>query len=457
MKLFKQDLLTLLISLFIFTGCENPDGIGLDVDPESAIEGKLVDTVTVLSSTVKEDSLSTSGLTKHPLGYFKDPIFGATDAQLALSLTLPSNDLKFGTSAILDSAVLVLKYADEYTGDVNSRLMVQVAQLSQRLTINSNYSSNAEHPADLTWNNIGSKAVKVTLKDSVSIIQPIKGKPDPTVKRAPQARIPISAAFIQQKFLSADSANFKDNSAFNDFIKGLKITVNKDQTTGAGGLVTFDLADTVSRLELYYRKPSGTTVDTILTTFDLNTGPSAATIKHDYTGTPVETQLNAPATTYSVNYIQPLGGVKTRVTFPYVRNLKALGDITINKAELVVEIEAGTEIFSPAPRLYLYRTDIAEQRQLIPDVSLGLSALSLGGFYDTAKKQYRFTLTAYIQNLLNGKLTQYSTYITAVDSKASGTAAMLPSGNTVSRAVVGSGSKIAPGKMKLNIIYTKVN
>lgn len=454
MKLFKQDLLTLLISLFIFTGCQNPDGIGLEVNPENAIEGKLIDTLTIRSATVKEDSLSTKSLTQYPLGYFNDPVFGATDAKLAISLTLSSDALTFGTSPVLDSAVLVLKYADEYTGDTNSLLYVEVAQLAERLNINSNYFSNAEHAANSE--NIGSKPVKVNLKDSVKVIELVKGKPDISKNKAPQIRIPISSSFIQNNFFNAAATNFATNSAFNDFIKGLQIKVNKDLTTGAGGLVTFDLANTDSRLELYYRSQNATAIDTTLTTFNLNTSFSAATFKHNYAGTAVLTQLNSPATTYDVNYIQPLGGVKTRVTFPYIQNLKSLGDITINKAELVVQVESGTDIFSPAPKLFLYRTDIAEQRQLIPDVSLGLSDISLGGFYDSAKKQYRFTLTAYMQDLLNGKLTQYNTYITAVDSKANSGTALFPSGTTVSRAVIGSGNKTAPNKMKLNIIYTKV-
>lgn len=455
MKLYKQDLLTLLISLFIFTGCQNPDSIGLDVDPDSAVEGKLIDTLTIHSSTVREDSVRTNRLSKYPMGYFTDPVFGTTDAKLSTSLTLPTENLTFGTAPVLDSAVLVLKYADEYTGDANSRLLVEVAQLNEKLTAASNYYNNAVHPASAEA--IGSKSVKVNIKDSVSVIEIVKGKADIRKNKAPQLRIPISSAFIQNFFFDAAATNFANNSAFNDLIKGLQIRVNKGQTSGAGGLATFDLANTDSRLELYYRAQTGTTIDTTLTTFNLNTELTAAGIIHNYAGTAVETQLNAPAGRYNVNFIQPLVGVKTRINFPYIQNLKSLGDITINKAELVIQIEAGSDIFAPAPRLFLYRTDIAEQRQLIPDVALGLSELSLGGFYDTAKKQYRFSLTAYMQDLLNGKLTQYNTYITAVDSKATTANAMVPSVSTVSRAVIGSGNTTVSNKMKLNIIYTKAN
>ena len=456
MKLYKQDLLTLLISLFIFTGCQNPDSIGLEVDPDIALEGKLVDTLTIRSATVKEDSVNTNSLSKYPLGYLKDPALGITDSRLAVSLSLPSENLTFGTSPVLDSAVLVLKYADEYSGDVNSRLMVEVEQLATRLTINSNYYNTTEHPVALDSEVIGSKSFKVNLKDKMVVTDIIKGKPDTAVKKDPQLRIPISAKFIRDNFFNKAATNFATNSAFNDMIKGLHLKVNGGLTTGAGGLATFDLANTDSRLEIYYKSQNATATDTTLVTFNIATGTSAATVKHDYSGTPVETQLNNPAGTYTANYIQPLG-VKTKINFPYIQNLKSLGNITINKAELVVQIEGGSDIFAPAPKLYIYRTDIANQRQLIPDVSLGLSENALGGSYDIPKKQYRFPLTAYIQDILSGRLTQYDTFITAVDAQATGSAALFPSAGTVSRAVIGSGIKNAPYSMKLNIIYTKAN
>ncbi len=454
MKLFKRDLLTLLISLFILGSCQNPDGIGLEVDPENAIEGKLVDTLSIISSTVKEDSVFTQSLTKYPVGYINDPAFGPSAASSSLSLTLPSENLKFGSNAILDSAVLVLKYADEYAGDINSNLAFQVNQLATTLNSTSSYFNTAQHPA--SQNVVGSKTAKVNLKDSVTVIDIVKGKPDVSKKNAPQLRIPITEAFISGNFLNGDSLAFKNNTVFNEYIKGLQISVNRTGTSGLGGIALFDVANSDSRLEIYY-KNQNTVIDTNVVSFSFNTQFSAATVTHNYSGTSVETQLANPNTRYSVNYIQPLGGVKTRLEFPYVRNLQSLGNIIINKAELIVQVEPGTDIFSPSPRLYLYRTDIAGQRQPIPDVSLGLSDLSLGGFYDSTKKQYKFALTAYLQDILSGRLIQYDTFITAIDPRSSAGASLFPSATTASRVIIGSGSETSTAKMTLNIIYTKVN
>ena len=64
MKFFRLDLLTLLISLFILNGCKNRDTVGLGINSSGAPNGTLVDTSTIITNTVLEDSVATSGLAK---------------------------------------------------------------------------------------------------------------------------------------------------------------------------------------------------------------------------------------------------------------------------------------------------------------------------------------------------------------------------------------------------------
>ena len=56
MKGYKLDLLTLLISLFTLGACNNPDEIGLDVDPTNSINTLLDSSATVNAVTVTEDT-----------------------------------------------------------------------------------------------------------------------------------------------------------------------------------------------------------------------------------------------------------------------------------------------------------------------------------------------------------------------------------------------------------------
>jgi len=156
MKLYKLDLLTLLISLFILSGCQSTDSIGLDVDPATEVKGSFTDTITVTAATVKEDSVITNTLDKYPLGYLTDPIFGKTTANIALSLTLDPPGLSFGTSPVLDSAVLVLHYAKSFYGDSTTNFQVEVHQLNNVLSATNLYYNNAQ-PQSYSSTIIGSK------------------------------------------------------------------------------------------------------------------------------------------------------------------------------------------------------------------------------------------------------------------------------------------------------------
>src|SRR6185437_10030745 len=91
MKFFRLDLLTLLISLFILGSCKNQPNIGLGINSSGQPNGTLVDTSTIITNTVKEDSVATSGLAKNPLAYFNDPTFGTTESNLATDLNLPGS------------------------------------------------------------------------------------------------------------------------------------------------------------------------------------------------------------------------------------------------------------------------------------------------------------------------------------------------------------------------------
>ncbi len=121
MKFSKLDLLTLLISLFLFSSCKDSSTIGLDVDPNTAIKGILVDTVTVTSRTLRDTASATffpgagtsssSGITRYPLGDMTDPVFGLTNSSLAMAVNLPaSTGYSFGKNAVIDSAVLVMPF-----------------------------------------------------------------------------------------------------------------------------------------------------------------------------------------------------------------------------------------------------------------------------------------------------------------------------------------------------------
>ncbi|RZL40736.1 MAG: DUF4270 family protein, partial [Pedobacter sp.] len=302
MRFIKLDLLTLLISLFLFASCESTSTIGLEVDPTSAVQGALVDTITINSRTILDDVTETSGALRHPLGYFKDPIFGTTEASLAMVVNLPVDAYSFGTLPKLDSAVLVLNYGGEFYGDSTANYSIDVHQLNEDISLNDTFLSNKTYANSSTI--IGNKTGKIYPSTKYKVTDIVVGKPDTLKVVTPRLRIALDKSFIQNNILASATEDLRTNINFVKYFKGLKVQINKTSSTGNGGVMFFDFAGTNSSLELYYKTQTSTTtavVDTIAVNFPITTtsNPVAATIKHDYTGTAVATQLANPNTQYA--------------------------------------------------------------------------------------------------------------------------------------------------------------
>lgn len=475
MKFTKQDLLTLLIGLFLFASCKNPDGVGLDVDPATAITGTLV-VSPVKSQLVKEDAANTYGLNRYPLGYMVDPDFGKTEAALAMTV-YPIVNTDFGTAPVLDSAVLVLKIdttstLTKFYGDTtNSKYSIDVYQLANKVTT---YKSSDVQAINNTL--LGNFTGKLAPNTKRKIFNVVTRKTD-TVSA--QIRIPLNKAFIQNAILNLGAAGTATEAKFIDSFKGLYAQINKTSSTGVGGIAFFNFSGTDSYLQLVWKKTNSSSgVDTTSINFPVgklvsNSSGSAtlisgvaANIKHDYAGTEVQKQIDVavpidPAPQYNVTYLQGLAGVKTKLTFPELTGFTGTyGKAIINKAELVVEIggTAPAYPFNAAQRLSLYRWDIAQQPTDIPDYATFSSSASggaalFGGYFDSLKKRYIFIVTSYVQSLIDKTLKDEGTFLAPTsytDFQRTSTA------TSAERSIIGASNATA-SKIKLNIYYTKIN
>ncbi|MDB5116958.1 MAG: hypothetical protein JWQ79_2450 [Mucilaginibacter sp.] len=458
MKFFRLDLLTLLISLFILNSCKNQDSIGLGVNANNQINGSLIDTSTIIINTIPEDSVVTSALAKTPLGYFKDPVFGTTEANLAIDINLPGSSaytLPSGTITI-DSALLVLRYVPGFYGDsIASRYKVNVYQLNEKLFAGSTY-INTKKWAYNSANLLGTKSFLSRTGDSIKIINPVTGGPDTLFKVPPQLRIPLNTAFINNILFNATTNQLASNLIFKNNAKGFYITLDKNQP-GTGGTFMFAL-DSAAAVQIYYKNNDGTVIDTAVVS--LSSTLHAAEIKHTYSAA-IQTALASRTSGKSV-YIQGLGGLRAKISFPYLKNIiKTIGsDIVINRAELVITATPGSAIpFMPLNKLSMYRYDLANQRILVQDAATGdprsFGATGFGGFYNAPTQQYHFLLTAYIQDLMRGVTTDMGTYIGATTNDLSGDVSA--TAQVEGRTFAVGADKTSPYSMKLNIIYTKIS
>lgn len=478
MKFIKQDLLTLLIGLFLLASCKSTNTIGFEPDPNDKIEGTLEDGVTVNTTTEADEVTTTIGAARYPLGFINgDPIFGNTESSIVMSVTLPSEGYSFGTGAIVDSAVLVLPYSTQFYGDTtSSKYAFDVRQLSTDLSMQKSFLSNRVWPVNNTVQ--GSFLGNALPKTPVRISEIVSGAADTMKTVVPQVRIKLSNSFIQSSIVGLDSAQRSSNSKFRAAFKGLQVSVDKTKSTGKGGIGFFAFAGADANIEIYYKKQNTSDAnknDTVSVKFPISTTntPVAATTSHDYTGTPVATQLATAGNTYQVSYLQAMSGVRSKVSFPdlkdFVTRVKAgntNAKIVVNRAELVVNVATGTEVipFTPAQRLALYRLDIAGQRKNVPDndaptqfggeMNRYLGEAAFGGFYDANNLRYIFTITAYIQDLIDGKTEDYGTYLAPSSLTEYN---LTPSVGSGARTVINSKSPATGQKpIKLNIYYSRV-
>lgn len=459
MKFSKLGLLTLLISLFILSSCKNQDGIGLGVDDGSQLNGSILVDTSLILTTVKDDSLITAGLFKAPLSYFKDPEFGITEANLAMALSLPggtSYTLPTG-QLIIDSAILVLPYADGFYGDsLTSRFKVNVSQLNERIVVGKAYSNLKEWSHSSTL--IGTKSFIARSHDTLKINSILKGRVDTMIKVAPQIRVALDRSFFEANFFEAPLTWRTTNTAFQAGLRGLYVNLDQAQTTGPGGniMVRMDSA----KVSLYFRAINGTTIDTTLITFPVQTGLHAANIKHTYSAK-VNAAINTPAADGSI-YLQALAGLRAKMTFPNVKNIFAsVGNVVINRAELIVKVAPGSNIpYRQNQKLTLYQLDIAKQRIRLQDATTtdprGQNGPSFfGGYYNPTTGEYHFTVTGYLQDLIQGKTVDNGTYLAPVDPTVGTAVDIAPTAQYAERTIVGG--KNSPYRARLSIIYTKVN
>ncbi len=481
MKYIHRDLLTLLISLFILGSCTNPSGVGLEVTPEDQISALFTDTVSIRAYTIKDDSVQSGSFTQTLFGQLNDPVFGKTVVGLALDLARPSTFTRIKSDAEIESVVLVLPYGTNFFGDTTdaSTYALQVRPLAEPFQF-STYSNRQwqVRPEVIGSTLLTRYAYKST--DSVYVTKYLDGK-DSIIRVAPQLRIPLDKEYFKSLMgYSIDSITMSTAAGFRNHVKGLYLSIDPDASTGIGGLMSFVAREGVSGVELIYRQPAeltgdGLGMDTVRTFFEISPAiytstqsyvqGMASSVQNQY---PQEilAQMDTPVAGKEEIYLHAPTGLRGKIVFPNIDHLKGKG-ISINKAELVlyVDLDKMDGPFSqPAPRLTLYRQDIAGRRQNIPDGSAvsattggymdnrSLDFFNFGGWYNSSTKRYVFYLTSYIQDVLQGKINGNELYIAPV-AVSDAYVPTIPALNAGGRVIIGGGNH-PEYRMKLNLYYT---
>ncbi|MDQ3109091.1 MAG: DUF4270 domain-containing protein [Bacteroidota bacterium] len=439
----------LIAAIVLLASCKKESPLGSDIQPDGdLINLQYTDSLTLRSITVKEDSIRSdeSGIVQ--IGDMNDPFLGNTKASLFTQLVIPNNLLgvefdSLTVPAVLDSCTLNLRYDFEYYGDTLQDQQFNVYQLTEDLQYDSTYYSNQVKQCYPTY------ASRVPVGGALITPHPRTNTIIGADTTVPLLRLPINYNFAQSIFAEGRPGGaFRTPADFLQFMKGIYI----DATTpsGTGSLLRFNLADTSTKFIFYYH------VGTAIKTFSLVINSTTAyfsNYKHNFTSATMgdlNFQLANPSV-YSSNatYVSGAAGVKTKIEFPYLEELRNLGyTIAINKAELVFKADPTTVdgTFPINKQLYVVSIDSAGRQILLPDMFE--SASYFGGSANTTANEYRINIARYFQQLMEGSKPNNGLFLKEFDANGQGR-----------RAVLGSGRNDASNnyKMYIHLVYTRIN
>ena len=372
-----------------------------------------IDTCSVVFSTVADRQVVSSGVTQGVLGSANDIFFGKSYAGIYAQCLLLANPPSFA-GCVLDSVVLVMPYTNSTGkyGKCDKPTDILVYQISQDMIPGNTYYTG---DAFAVYNQpIGQRLNFIPdLKDSVYMIDPSYA-PVPYYGQIPMMRVRLSNAFGNQ-LLNANDTNYIAASTFLEYFKGIYVTTNPNKV--GDGFTYLNLSS--SAINLYYHHAASVPIDTAMFPFQISSyGVTVNHFDHYYGNTLVQGALNnsnpSPAGD-KVSYIQGGGGVRVKMTLPYLNNLKNLpkGPIGITKAELIIPIPdtlLSDPSFPPPGAISLLRVDdTLAIDQLNDNQYSNVSGSSGFGFLTTRLDNngqsylcYVFNITLYVQRVLNG-------------------------------------------------------
>ncbi|MCF8308816.1 MAG: DUF4270 domain-containing protein [Bacteroidales bacterium] len=417
-----------IVSLIV--GCEEePSDIGLGVQPDdNELEIESMDTITVNAHSTRLDSLRTDESEYNLLGSYYDPVFGISRAEFYTSFALTETNPDFDNNPEVDSLVLSLAYKKHY-GDTVTPQNLEVYELSESI-IDTVYSHETfDHES-------------VELSDNYSF----SPKPNTSVMvdtslKAPHIRINLDGS-LAEKLLNATNDEMEDDESFKEFFKGLYVKANPVSAPGSGSISYIDMTSSLSKLTLYYHNDS----DTSSYEYQVfaNT-PRANYFDHnnyEEASVPFKKQVINGHTSLGNQrvYLQAMAGVQTTIRLPHLQDLK--GKIAINNAFLQLPLENDPMFDPPDPLNLLLQTTDNDTTgvELLPDNSEG--AAYFGG--EKKDGRYQFRISRYLQRVIQGSEESKTLLLTIPNSM-----------NKANRAIL-KGPKASGDRMKLKILYTKV-
>lgn len=409
-------LLIFLLAIVVFgaTSCiKSPKKIGAGIMPEdSKLKVDWTDTTSVYAFSEIIDSVRSDELRYNFLGSIVDPVFGSTIAGIYTEFSLSGLNHDFGPNPQVDSLILYIAYRGHY-GDTNSTLVAHVYEMAENIKLENEYYSNTiiqQYPEDyLNYSFIPKPNDSTQIIDTVAGDTNMFGSVQKFNLNNYNPQLANKLVNANQVIVSGDTNVMYKDAYFKDFFKGLYIvTEPKDQ---GGIILSFSLEDAGSGLVMYY---SNDTADSLRYGYKTTSTPKINRYEHNYFGAEADfkNQVVNGDTLMGVDkfYVQGLGGVRSIIKFPTLREWARKGHYGINEAKLIFAGYEEVPYYGAPSNLVLLKANEDGTQSILEDQYEGEGYF--GGVYSNESHEYVFRITNHLQQLLSDtSLTDYGLYL----------------------------------------------
>ncbi|MDN5203964.1 DUF4270 family protein [Fulvivirgaceae bacterium BMA10] len=359
--------LALLLGLFLWA-CEDPNEIGLNLDPDIQNLEILFTEIPLETNMVLLDSNNTANNGRMLVGKQVDPVFGSLTATAYTELFPSSGTLTIPDDATVDSLVLSLRGNYSYGKNFTDPQSIEIYQLADTLSIFERYISTTPFPRENTSIGQGQVVIEPDSASSFTITTHLTND---------------YAEWLFGKMKTIDTL-LRNVDNLNNVIKGFAIEPGPNSSAVLG----FNNLNTDStRLTIYFSSPDDTESTAYAFYFNRNTtllngNRYYSRLDYNRTGTPLEVIDNVHTEFAPVNdlvYGKAGVGLLPKVNLNAVREfLNAHENIVINRADLVIEeVQSFENNESPAQSISFNLVDEDNKLQFAVNPFTGSSALVL--------------------------------------------------------------------------------
>jgi hypothetical protein len=376
--------------------------LGADILPSNDfVTIKSVDTLSVFSYTMLDDSIRTDKALYSFLGQMQDPYFGTTTAGFVTQIRL--NRVWEKAAFTVDSMKMYLHLVGNKGWNIDAAQSFSLYEIADQIYTDGAYYSTT--PLDTT-SGFKLRHIKFPKLRTDTLINDI------------EIKLPGNGVTLGNYIIRDTSKLFYSNVVpdFRSYFKGLyfQMDPSSDPLLVTLSLV-WDQQTFYNYFVLFGHDAEGTYVEYSFNLDAKSVNAYYNRFTHDYTTATLGDKMAHRNTTYrdTLSYLQGLNGVYTKISFPGLAKLKSdetLGKVAINKARLVVPFKfnkTGGEFYinSLPQNLYLRykikdgtRYDVTDY--LMASTTLDASHTFFDGGIDTVANVYNFNIPAFVQAYL---------------------------------------------------------